>query len=336
MTSSPVLFLIFNRPGPTSQVFEAIRAARPARLYVAADGPRPDRDELAKCEAARQIATSVDWPCDVKLLFRDENLGCKRAVARAIDWFFAHEERGIILEDDCLPDPSFFPYCDELLERYASDDRIMSICGSNTLKPEVLPDTSYFFSRHTRVWGWATWRRAWALYDAELESWPFMRDAMMLYGLAAGDRQFVDYWTDVLDRTAAGLVDTWDYQWMFSCWANSGLAIRPHGNLISNLGFGEDATHTMDPNSSEGNRPRVPMALPLVHPKHVVRDVIADHHTQIGQFSKGRKWTIYRRIRLRLALMGFPDVDPILELRGVKRMPRPEGMPRSADDFAHG
>lgn len=319
MTASPILFLVFNRPEQTARVFDEIRRARPARLYVAADGPRADRDEADACAAVRQIATAVDWPCTVQRLFRDANLGCKHAVADAIDWFFEQEEAGIILEDDCLPDPSFFDFCDSLLGLYRDDMRVMSICGSNSLPPETLPSTDYFFSRHCRVWGWATWRRAWALYDRDMAAWPECRRERLLRGVAAGDYQFEAYWTEVLDRTHAGEVDTWDYQWMFSCWANSGLAIRPVVNLVSNLGFGPDATHTFDPDSAEGNRPTQSVALPLRHPPRVARDVIADQQTQIGQFSGAPRWRLYRRIRNKLTRMGWPNMDPALELRGIER-----------------
>jgi hypothetical protein len=319
MTSQPVLFLVFNRPAQTERVFAEIRRARPERLYVAADGARPDREEGGLCEQVRAIATHVDWPCVVKTLFQEHNLGCKEAVASAISWFFEHEEQGIILEDDCLPHPSFFPFCDDLLERYRSDDRVMSICGNNSLQPEVLPETDYYFSRHCRVWGWATWRRAWQYYDKHMVAWPRLRRDYLLRSVSGGDYQFERYWQEVFDRTHAGEIDTWDYQWMLSSWAHSGLAIRPSVNLVSNLGFGPDATHTLNPDSEEGNRETFEMHFPLRHPSHVARDVIADQQMQIDQFSGGIRWCLYRGVRSRLTRMGVPGLEPALEIRGIAR-----------------
>lgn len=302
MTKSAVLFLIFNRPDQTARTFEAIRQARPARLYIAADGPRTYRpDDAERCARVRAIATAIDWPCEVRTLFRDQNLGCKKAISSAIDWFFEQEADGIILEDDCYPAASFFPYCEELLERYRDDLRVMSICGSNSLRPkeEEVEEASYFFSRHCRVWGWATWRRAWQHYDVDMESWPIYRAKRQLRVWSDCEEDFENFWTRVLDRTYAGEVDTWDYQWMFACWANGGLSCRPRYNMISNLGFGADATHTFDPNSIDGNAPVHEIEFPLRHPTAVLRDFRADQTTQERQFqdTRPRPLFLFRALR---------------------------------------
>jgi hypothetical protein len=320
MAPQPVLFLVFNRPAQTERVFAEIRRARPERLYVAADGARTDREEGGLCEQVRAIATDVDWPCVIKTLFQEHNLGCKEAVASAISWFFEHEEQGIILEDDCLPHPSFFPFCDDLLARYHSDERVMSICGSNSLPRDVLPESDYYFSRHCRVWGWATWRRAWQYYDKDMVAWPELRQDYLLRSVSGGDYQFERYWQEVFDRTHAGEIDTWDFQWMFSCWAHSGLAIRPSVNLISNLGFGPDATHTFDEASQEGNRETFPLHFPMRHPGRIARDVIADQQMQITHFSTARLWRFYRRVRSKLTRMGAPSLERALELRRIARL----------------
>src|SRR5688572_20529443 len=169
--NTPVLFLIFNRPAVTKQVFEAIREMRPTRLYIAADGPRPAiPNELDNCRKAREAALAVDWECQVKTLFRDKNLGCGRGPSTAITWFFEHETEGIILEDDCMPSPSFFSYCAELLARYRDDTRIMHIAGTNLEKPQQRDqEHSYHFSNFTYCWGWATWRRAWKFHDFDMK-----------------------------------------------------------------------------------------------------------------------------------------------------------------------
>jgi hypothetical protein len=297
VTSSAILFLIFNRPELTARVFDAIRRAQPPRLYVAADGPRDGAGEEARCDEARRIATVIDWPCELHMLFRDTNLGCRHAVSDAIDWFFEFEAEGIILEDDCLPAASFFPYCDELLDRYRDDDRVMSICGSNALEPPPGRHPSYFFSRHCRVWGWATWARAWRLYDVDMAGWPAARDAGLLRDWSSGERRFERYWTAILDRTERGEIGTWDYQWMFACWAHGGLAVRPWLNMISNIGFGADATHTLDPFNDHADADIHEMPFPLIHPVEIARDVAVDREIQAVQFARPmRRWHLRRRV----------------------------------------
>ena len=270
---SAVLFLVFNRPNTTRRVFEAIRAAHPPRLYVAADGPRANRPgEAARCDEVRRIATAVDWPCEVRTLFRDENLGCKMGVSSAVSWFFENEDEGIILEDDVLPLPSFFDYCDELLERYRYDERVAMISGCNLISHRIATRESYFFSRNNHIWGWASWRRAWRHYDVAMKVWPAWRDQGGLANLPGSNRLFEAHWRSIFDATYGGKVDTWDYQWLFTCWSVGALSIFPAKNQISNLGFGPDATHTIisTPDYVVESIPR-PLDFPLMHPAHVER-----------------------------------------------------------------
>lgn len=261
---SPVLFLIFNRPDSTAVVFAAIREAKPERLYVAADGPRADREgEAERCEEARRIATEVDWPCEVRTLFRDENLGCRRAVSGAITWFFEHEEEGIILEDDCVPHPSFFPYCETLLERYRDDERVMLVGGDNTLSSEVTWRGSYDFSRHALIWGWATWARAWAKYDFD-NFVSSCRDPVLSDVFSENFAQLA--WERRLTRAAEGSLNSWATPWLFTVWQCSGLAAVPATNLVSNIGFGEDATHTKGSGGARDARVAEEVHFPLQHP----------------------------------------------------------------------
>ena len=215
--NSAILFLVFNRPDTTAPVFEAIRAARPPRLYVAADGPRPEQPgESERCEQARRIATAIDWPCDVRTLFRDGNLGCRDAVSGAITWFFKCEEQGIILEDDCLPAASFFGFCDELLERFRDDERVMCITGNNFQEDMAGYPYSYYFSRYAHIWGWASWRRAWNLHDWTLKG---LDDFMAVGALQAlsSTPGFSEYWGRWFQQVRDGL-DAWDFHWLLSCW----------------------------------------------------------------------------------------------------------------------
>lgn len=244
---------------------DAIRAARPPRLYVAADGPRNRLGEAERCEEARRIATRVDWQCEVHTLFRDGNLGCRNAVGNAITWFFEHEEEGIILEDDCMPSPSFFEFCDELLVRFRDDERVMCITGNNHQNDMGEYPFSYYFSKYAYCWGWASWRRAWRLFDAQMIQYPEFVRSSALNGLSRSVG-FAEYWKRRLDSVYSGGTDTWDYIWFYSCWAQNGLTAAPRVNLVSNIGFGPDATHTTDVHDRRA-RPAEVLRFPLDHPR---------------------------------------------------------------------
>ena len=301
---SPVLFVIFNRPETTAQVFEVIRACRPPKLYIAADGPRPDvPGEQDKCRQSREMAMRVDWPCDVKTLFRDENSGCKHAVSTAISWFFKNEPEGIILEDDCLPDPSFFRFCDELLAHYRDDERVFTISGSYLSNDHFISMESYFFSRHFRVWGWASWRRAWEHYDINMPGWPKIRKSSVLKKIGDNNIIYQNYWKSEFDRTYSGKINTWDYQWLYAHLIHGRLTILPRVNLVKNIGFGGDATHTSNTNSLEANLNLHSMQFPLIHPEAVFRNNIAEDkridflHFGIEQFKHTKRRSFHTRLR---------------------------------------
>jgi hypothetical protein len=300
-TTAPVLFLVFNRPETTARVFAAIRAARPAQLFVAADGPRFARaSEDERCREVRRIATAVDWPCELITLLRDDNLGCKRAVSSAIDWFFGQVSEGIVLEDDCLPDPSFFVYASELLARHRNDTRVMSISGDNFVSATWQPTESYYFSAFTHIWGWASWRRAWAHYDVAMADWPAQRDAGLMQRLFPDARHAQAHWTGLLDSVASGEIDTWDYQWAYATWKVGGLSCLPAVNLISNIGFGPGATHTFDAEGQLADLPRGSLPLPLQHPTTVAAVAAADAWTQRHVFGIDETATALGRLRRRV------------------------------------
>lgn len=276
--TTAVLMIIFNRPETTRLVFEAIRKAKPPRLYVAADGPRLHvPTDAARCAEARAIIEDVDWECEVHTYFRDEDLGCGIGPSSGFSWFFEHEEEGIILEDDCLPSQSFFWFCEELLKRYRHDTRIMHIGGNNFLEGwKNDPDYSYYFSRSGHIWGWATWRRAWRLFDYNLS----------LYTKLKQQQYFSNYFLNPLERTyrlrrfdrtvKEKNIDWWDYQWDFARFVNSGLAIVPAVNMVQNLGFGQGATHTHNSKSKDAQLVANEMTFPLQHPPFMIRDVASD------------------------------------------------------------
>jgi len=271
-----VLFLVFNRPDTTAKVFEAIRQAKPPRLYVAADGPREGREgEAERVAKVREIATAVDWPCEVKTLFREKNLGCKYAVSGAITWFFEQEEQGIILEDDCLPSQSFFWFCEELLNCYKKDLRVWHISGNNfysMIKPSI---ESYTYGGvFGSIWGWATWRSRWSQYDTEITRFEESLKNQLLQSSYGGGHavrsRLRDFWA-----IRHGL-DTWDYQWVFCRWVNSGMTIIPAVNMVLNIGFGDDATHTKGFPGSNKVRPPEDLQFPITHPKIMIRNAVLE------------------------------------------------------------
>lgn len=272
-----VLFLVFNRPDTTKQVFEAIRMAKPPRLYIAADGPRAgNTGDLEKVAMVRKIATSVDWLCEVKTLFREDNLGCKYAVSGGINWFFENEEMGIILEDDTLPSKSFFWYCEILLKKYKEDLRIWHITGNNFhfgWKQNV--KFSYYFGGiYGSIWGWATWRNRWKHYDVEMKSYGTLNQKKFLEkrydGSDAVKRKIKDF-----DLIKKGF-DTWDFQWVYARWINNGLTIISNVNLVKNLGFGVDGTHTHSKNDKRADMEYFDIKIPLIHPNSITRDHLSE------------------------------------------------------------
>lgn len=295
---TPVALLIFTRPETTARVFDEISKARPPKLLVIADGPRADRPgEAEKCAATRAVVEKVDWDCEVLRNYSEVNLGCGLRPASGISWVFQNVEEAIILEDDCLPHPTFFRFCDELLGRYRDDERVMMISGNNFQNGKTRTSESYYFSCYPHSWGWATWRRSWQLYDFEIKIWPQLRETSWLLD-TLGDEESAAYWRTTFD-SLSGRSDVWDYQWTFACWAQSGLAILPNVNLVSNIGWGEHATHTKTADNPAGNLPTEAMTFPLSHPTYLVRNREADQFTFEKHFAG---WTpnLYRRLRRRV------------------------------------
>jgi hypothetical protein len=241
--STPIAFIIFNRPDLTEIVFEAIRQAKPKKLLVIADGSRFP-EEVEKCVQAREVIKKVDWECEVLTNFSDVNMGCKRRVSSGLDWVFSEVEEAIILEDDCLPTPSFFKFCQTLLEKYRQDERIMMIGGVNFQPDQYKTEYSYYFSKYIHIWGWASWRRAWKHYDVEMKTWQEYKNLDLINSVCS-DPDEKKVWIDNFEQVYNGDIDTWDYQWVYTCWSQNGLSILPNFNMISNIGFRPDATHTL-------------------------------------------------------------------------------------------
>jgi hypothetical protein len=272
-----VALFVFNRPDTTRAVVEALRAVRPPVLYVVADGPRPGRaDDVERCHDARRVIdTEIDWSCEVRRLTSETNRGVARAVPSGISWVLAQEDRAVFLEDDCVPEPTFFRFCDEILEGYRDDTRVSQICGSNRLIEWRADRQSYHFAYYGSAWGWATWRRAWVWFDPLLAAWedPALRTRIET---RIGDPEEYRYFAGICAQVRLEPYKTWDYEWAFAQIAHGGLTVIPSVNLVTNIGFGPGATHTVRRPLSAVSESR-PMRFPLRPPPSVARDPEYDH-----------------------------------------------------------
>jgi hypothetical protein len=270
---TPVIFIVFKRPDTTAKVFEVIRQMKPPKLLLIADAARPQKPgEAESCAAVRDIIEQVDWECEVFKNYADTNMGCKHRISSGLNWAFSLVEEAIILEDDCLPHPTFFRFCEEVLEKYRTVDPVMMVCGTNILNEWKSGQQSYCFSHYSTCWGWATWRRAWQHYDIEMKLWT-QPEGKEKVKQVVGDRQHYKTWNEIFNSAYADEMDTWAIRWLFTRWMHSGLSVIPAVNLISNIGFGKDSSHTMNSKSEVSNLAIRPIRFPLEEPQS---NVISD------------------------------------------------------------
>jgi hypothetical protein len=295
---SAVVLFAFNRPDVTRRVFQRIRECRPPRLFLVMDGPRAGVPaDMASCSAVRGILEEVDWPCEVRRDYSRQNLGLKRRISSGLDWVFESSETAIVLEDDCLPHPEFFSFCDALLDRYRDDDRVFAVTGDNFQDGRTRGTGSYYFSRYSHCWGWATWRRAWAHYDGDMESWPGFR-ASAAWPELVHDPVERAYWERIFAQVRAGSVQSWAYPWMASIWSKGGLTATPNVNLVENIGFDHAGTNAVESGSNLGGR-QVSALGPLDHPDDVRVDAEADAYAFDHVFGG-------RDLRWPRSLLGLP------------------------------
>lgn len=274
---TPVVFIVFRRPVVTRRVLSAIREAQPEILFIVADGPRREQEEEARLciEVRALVDTMVDWPCTVIKIYAEENLGCARRVSSGLTEVFQQVEEAIILEDDCLPDVTFFPFCEQLLEHYREDERVFQIAGCRLTFGDFTCGKSYYFSRYPHCWGWATWRRAWRHYDHGMRVWLQKREEGWKNGPTSKRERRA--WASSFDGVFSGRTDTWDYRWTAICWSLGVWSVTPAQNLVSNIGFGADSTHTKD--GKWGGIPVCSMVFPLTHPTAVKGNELCDAET---------------------------------------------------------
>lgn len=273
---SSVALFIFRRPDATARVLERILEAGPRRLLVIADGPRAHRPgEGELCDRTRALIDQARSVCDVVTNFAEDNLGLRKRLSSGLDWVFEQSDRAIIVEDDCLPEPSFFRFCDEMLLRFANDSRVMMVSGNNFLPRRRKLGHSYHFSHYAHIWGWATWRRAWTMYDMSLSDWPARRNTDWLEKMLDTQAEF-HYWRDIFDQVHDGRISTWDYQWQYACLVNNGLSVVPARHLVTNIGLDAAATNTFGENDRHFHVRAEALPMPLEHPESVRRDARAD------------------------------------------------------------
>ncbi|CAG4999702.1 hypothetical protein DYBT9275_02283 [Dyadobacter sp. CECT 9275] len=297
---TPILFIVFNRIEETKIVFERIRRCKPINFFIAADGHRIDRDgERELCEAVRNwILSNIDWECTVKTMFNDQNLGCGRGPSQAISWFFTHVSEGIIIEDDCAPNDSFFVFCSDMLKRYRLDDRVSAISGNNfqPLQPMDIRE-NYYFSVFPSSWGWATWRRAWLGFDFGIGNWNDLNRRTIL-GFLFNELPYQVWWKNQFEWMYYNQPqDMWDFQFHFLSMSRRQLAIIPTVNLVSNIGHGSNGTHFRDDTSLLANIPTVEIEFPLEHPDLMRRNYKADVYVQRLLFGEVEQVGILRRLK---------------------------------------
>ena len=310
--NTPILIIAWRRPDKLHKLITSLKHLKPKNIYIACDGPNKNR--IGEYEAVNKtrelIDKEIDWKCLIKKKYSTYNQGCKLGVSKAITWFFENVEEGIIFEDDCIPHPDFFEFSSEMLKKYRNDTRIWCITASNFLNETWIGEGSYFFSRYNLCWGWATWKRCWKEYDKDIKLWPVFKKNNLLKSIFKEKRE-IDFWEKTFDGLYFyGKPDTWDFQWTFCCFKNSGLTISPNVNLIENIGFGDGATHTIS-----GNSPAVLNSyekgssgiLPIVNPNFVLRSEMADKKTESYLFSGYSMnslkfyFAIYKRLKLKFA-----------------------------------
>ena len=278
----PLLFIVFSRPDTTALVFEEIRKLKPAKLFIFCDGERANKlNDSSLIAATKKVVEKVDWECEVHRNYKTENLGCGKGPQAAIDWFFLHQDKGIILEDDCVPSPTFFRFCKEMLIKYENNPDIMHISGVNFQDGNRRGNKDYYFSKHQHCWGWATWKRAWDRFDFKMADYPeFLKENRFRY--VSRKSQIKEYWKRMMEEVYDNeFTDIWDYQWSYAIWKHKGLCITPNVNLISNIGFGPNATHTQWAEDITFNRPRFDLNFPLTHPGKIKSDLEGDLYFNI-------------------------------------------------------
>jgi hypothetical protein len=279
MYDIPILLIIYNRSQEYLPQVTVLRKIQPKEIYIYADGPKNTEVDKRMCDNARAtLLNLIDWECNIATYFKENNSGCGKGPYEAISWFFSQIDAGIILEDDCIPSISFFHFCKELLIKYKNDTRVWQISGTNRLgKYEDESDYSYLFSNYPSEWGWATWKRAWINYDYKISLWKdqsVRRNLSQIYYKSTWRTKLFSIFEETYANNEN--ISWWDYQWLFTKNINSGLSIVPKINLVSNIGTGDNATHTTDAGNKFMNLEALELPDKLIHPNNIIADYVYD------------------------------------------------------------
>ncbi|MFA5953747.1 MAG: hypothetical protein WC812_04095 [Candidatus Pacearchaeota archaeon] len=295
--NTPILLIAFNRPDLVKKVFEEIKKAKPKKLFVSVDGPR-NNEEKIKVDEVKKIVSNVDWPCKLNKRFQDKNLGIIGGALGAIDWFFENVEEGIILEDDAIPNQDFFKFCSELLKKYRNDEKIMQINGCNFQRGWKREKYSYYFSKYAHTYGWATWRRARRKYDSKMQFYLELKKKKYFSDIFPNkiERKYILH---IMDDAYFKIPEAIDTRWVYSVLINDGLCITPNENLVQNIGFGKDATHTKK-SDSFFSIPTNNLSFPLIHPQFIIRDRLSDERYAKWLFKNRVKKFIIKRFSFSL------------------------------------
>ena len=281
--NTPIAFIVYNRPIYTDKTFEIIRSQKPKKLFLIADGPNPFKNnDNEACQKVRKIVENINWDCEVYSNYSKKNLGLKNRVSSGLNWVFSNVDKAIILEDDCVAHPDFFVFCEEILKYYENDERISVVTGNNFQDGKVSGQASYYFSKYPHCWGWATWRRSWRFYNGDISFWPkwkLSQDWLKKHSLQI-ERI---YWEKIFNKVFKGEIDSWAYPWTLSNWYFGGLTVTPNKNLVSNIGFGEDATHTKS-KKSKFYKMQVHKLGNLKHPTVIKRDNKFDNYVFFNHY----------------------------------------------------
>lgn len=253
--SIPILILAWKRPEKLKLLILKLKSAKPNKIYVSIDGPNNDRLCIKKVKETKDIIDKeINWKCSLSKNYETKNIGCKNAVSKGISWLFRFEEYGIILEEDCIPDLSFLLFAEAMLNKYKKDKSVFTITGDCFVKNSNKYKETYYYSKYPHCWGWATWKDRWDNFDSEIKFWPLLKQSKKWKRIHPNLLERI-YWNKIMDRVFKNEIDSWAYPWAGSIWNKEGKTVTPMLNLVTNLGFEEDGTHTLDKKSKLGNKP---------------------------------------------------------------------------------
>ena len=287
MFKVPILFLAYNRPEITKITIKNIKKIRPYKIYISIDGPKKNKKDKLKVQAVRKILKKFNKKTFVKTKINKTNLGCKKSNLNALNWFFAKEKMGIVIEDDCLVDKNFFKFCNLMLKKYKNNKKIYCISGSNFQAKKIFKE-SYYFSKYNHCWGWATWRDRWKNNDGNIKFWPRFKNSIEWKNLHF-DNIEMRYWTKIFDNIYNNKIDSWAYPWTLSVWKKNGITITPTSNLVKNIGFGIDSTHAKFADKEVSYLNKSILSKNFTHPKLIKINKKADEYVFNYHF-KGKNY----------------------------------------------